>query len=164
MVSHKQSLLRGNQIVFIFGQESIVRGQHSLGLAQAAFVVWQSDCATSAQEPIGTASHWSSTSNPCCVAIWLCLLLPKNRLPGNSIPLVYHKQSLLCGILIVLASAQESIARGQHPFGLAQAAFVVWQSDCARFCTRIDCQGRASLLSRTSNPCCGGNLIVLASA
>jgi hypothetical protein len=49
----------------------------------------------------------------------------------------------LRGNLIVLTSAQESIVRGQHPFGPSQAAFVVWQSDCAYFCTRIDCQGTA---------------------
>jgi hypothetical protein len=39
----------------------------------------------------------------------------------------------LCGNLIVLASAQESIARGQHPLGLAQALLVVWQTDCVVF-------------------------------
>ena len=137
-------------------QESIARGQHTLGLAQALLVAWQSDCACFRIriDCQGTASHWSSTSNPCCVAIWLCLLLRQNRLPGNSTPLVSHKQSLLHGNLIVLTSGQESIVREQHPLGLAQAILVVWQSDCADFCTSIDCQNTASPWSSTSNPCC----------
>jgi hypothetical protein len=89
--------LRGNLIVLASAQESIVRGQHPLGLAQAVLSAWH---------------------------------------------------------LIVLASPQESIARGQYPLGLAQAILVVWQSDCAHFCTRIECQRTAPPWSSTSSRCC----------
>jgi hypothetical protein len=62
---------------------------------------------------------------------------------GRSTPLVWHKQSLLRGNLIVFTSAQRSVVWGQHPFGPAQATLLAWQSDCAHFCTKSDCPGGA---------------------
>ena len=80
----------GNLIVLTSAQESIVWGQHPLGLAQAFLVAWQSDCAyfCTRIDWQGAAPPWSSTSSPCCVAIWFGSLLHKNRLSGDSIPLV----------------------------------------------------------------------------
>ena len=164
-------------------QESIAWGQHPLGLAQAIFVVWQSDCVhfCTRIDCLGTASPWSSTSS---LIMWQsdcayfctridCLgtaplglaqavlvawqsdcayFCSRIDCQGTASPWSSTSSPLMCGNLIVLTSAQESIAGGQHPLGLAQAILVAWQSDCAYFCIRTECQGTASPWSSTSNP------------
>ena len=59
---------------------------------------------------------------------------------------------MLCGNLIVFTSAQESIVWEEHTLDLAQAVLVAWQTDCAYFCTGIDCLGVAHPWYSTAFP------------
>ena len=76
--------------LYLFLQENNVWKKYPLDLAQWILVVWQSDCVhvCTRIDCLGRAHPWSSTSNLFVMAMWLCLLLHKNRLSGDSIPLV----------------------------------------------------------------------------